>query len=77
MATTVKSDARPAVQAQGQIQYGGGRRWPNLITYLLLALGAALVLVPFAWMISTSLTAQSQLFIYPPQVIPSPVVWQN
>jgi multiple sugar transport system permease protein len=49
----------------------------DLATYLLLGLGAAIVLVPFFWMISTSLTAQSRLFIYPPQLIPDPVVWRN
>src|SRR6266498_640330 len=49
----------------------------DLITYLLLALGAAIVLVPFWWMIKTSLTAESRLFIYPPQLIPDPVVWRN
>lgn len=80
MATNVETTA-PATETQRQIRdtnIPSPRRFPaNLGTYLLLALGAALVLVPFAWMISTSLTAQSQLFIYPPQVIPNPIVWQN
>lgn len=49
----------------------------NIITYILLGLGAAIVLVPFYWMIRTSLTAQTRLFLYPPQVIPDPVVWRN
>jgi multiple sugar transport system permease protein len=49
----------------------------NFITYLLLALGAALVLVPFWWMVKTSLTAQTRLFEFPPQLIPDPVVWRN
>lgn len=49
----------------------------NVITYTLLGLGAAIVLVPFYWMIRTSLTAQSRLFIFPPQLIPDPVVWKN
>jgi multiple sugar transport system permease protein len=80
MATNVTTEARPAVGPQSQAQYGDSerpQRISNLITYGLLALGAALVLVPFAWMISTSLTAQSQLFVYPPQVIPDPIVWKN
>jgi multiple sugar transport system permease protein len=80
MATNVTTEARPAVGPQSQAQYrdsGRPQRISNLITYVLLALGAALVLVPFAWMISTSLTAQSQLFVYPPQVIPDPIVWKN
>jgi len=49
----------------------------NYITYLLLALGAAVVLVPFWWMVKTSLTAQARLFEFPPQLFPDPVVWRN
>lgn len=49
----------------------------NFITYLLLGLGAAIVLVPFWWMVKTSLTAQTRLFEFPPQLFPDPVVWRN
>ncbi len=35
------------------------------------------MLVPFYWMVKTSLTAQTRLFIFPPQLIPDPVVWRN
>ncbi len=49
----------------------------DIISYALLALGAAIVLVPFFWMIRTSLTAGTRLFIYPPPLIPDPVVWRN
>ncbi len=49
----------------------------NIITYALLGLGGAIVLVPFFWMIRTSLTLESRLFIYPPPLIPDPIVWKN
>jgi multiple sugar transport system permease protein len=49
----------------------------DIITYTLLGLGAAIVLVPFFWMVRTSLTAQTRLFIFPPQFFPDPVVWRN
>lgn len=49
----------------------------NFITYLLLGLGAAIVLVPFWWMVKTSLTSQTRLFEFPPQLFPDPVVWRN
>jgi multiple sugar transport system permease protein len=49
----------------------------NFITYVLLALGAAIVLVPFWWMVKTSLTAETRLFRFPPQLFPDPVVWRN
>jgi multiple sugar transport system permease protein len=47
------------------------------ITYFLLALGAAIVLVPFWWMVKTSLTAETRLFEFPSPFFPDPVVWRN
>ena len=49
----------------------------DFITYLLLGLGAAIVLVPFWWMARTSLTAETRLFEFPPPFFPDPVVWRN
>jgi multiple sugar transport system permease protein len=44
----------------------------RIVSYLLIVLGASVVLVPFFWMISTSLKAEADLFDYPPQWIPTP-----
>jgi multiple sugar transport system permease protein len=49
----------------------------RIAVYLLILFGAALVLIPFAWMLSTSLTLTSRLFVYPPDLIPDPVSWEN
>ena len=49
----------------------------DAIAYFLLALGAAVVLVPFWWMVKTSLTAETRLFEFPPQFFPDPAVWRN
>src|SRR5512132_1812417 len=49
----------------------------NYITYLLLGLGAAIVLIPFWWMVKTSLTAQTRLFEFPSPFFPNPVVLRN
>ena len=53
------------------------RTWVDVITYFLLALGAAIVLVPFWWMVKSSLTAETRLFEFPAPFIPNPVVWKN
>src|SRR5689334_2745170 len=53
------------------------RTWVDAITYFLLVLGAAIVLVPFWWMVKTSLTAETRLFEFPSPFIPNPVVWKN
>ena len=49
----------------------------DTITYFLLALGAAIVLVPFWWMVKTSVTAETRLFEFPSPFFPNPVVWRN
>lgn len=48
-----------------------------LLSYSVLIAIAVTTLVPFAWMVSTSLKAQSQVFLIPPQWIPDPVLWSN
>src|SRR5437762_10795356 len=80
MATTVETEARGVMTQEAGRRYGDVRKQrtvADIFGYLLLALGAAVVLVPFGWMIGTSLTARDQLFIYPPRVIPDPIVWKN
>jgi multiple sugar transport system permease protein len=47
------------------------------IVYVLLLMGAALVLIPFAWMISTSLKTPEQLFVSQIRLIPNPVAPEN
>lgn len=49
----------------------------KIAAYTLISIGAAIVLVPFFWMISTSLKAPSRLFVYPPEWIPNPIRWSN
>ena len=45
--------------------------------YLALIAGALVMIFPFAWMVSTSLTTDAQLFVTPPQLIPSPAQPEN
>jgi multiple sugar transport system permease protein len=49
------------------------RRARPLPTYALLVAGAAAMLFPFVWMVSTSLKQDFALFVTPPKLIPSPV----
>lgn len=49
----------------------------HLFVYLVLILGGITMLVPFVWMISTSLKTKSQVFAYPPVWIPDPIMWGN
>ena len=49
----------------------------RLALHFLLMAGSIITLVPFFWMLSTSLKLPGQIFVYPPQWIPHPFVWQN
>jgi multiple sugar transport system permease protein len=53
------------------------KRAKHLGLHLLLIAGSVVMLVPFAWMLSTSLKQPGDVFIYPPQWIPQPVQWEN
>ena len=47
------------------------------VTYALLIVGSILVLIPFYWMVSSSLKEAGMIFKSPPQWIPKPVMWKN
>jgi multiple sugar transport system permease protein len=49
----------------------------NTISYILLITGAIISLIPFIWMISTSLKGRAEVFIYPPNFIPETLRWDN
>ncbi len=49
----------------------------SLLTHAVLLTGAVIMIAPFLWMISSSLKDLTQVFIFPPQWIPRPFVWQN
>ena len=47
-------------------------RWIGRVLTYLLAFGlAAVFLIPFIWMLSTSVKPSSEVFIFPPRWIPS------
>ncbi|WP_308638386.1 carbohydrate ABC transporter permease [Paenibacillus silvisoli] len=52
-------------------------RLSTWFSYALLVLGSIVILVPFAWMISTSLKMKADVYIFPPQWIPNPIQWHN
>ena len=53
------------------------KKLENSLFHLILILGAVVMVMPFAWMLSTSLKNQNEVFSYPPQWIPSTLVWEN
>ncbi len=59
---------------------GGPRRARcrgSVAAYIALVVLALLVLLPFLWMVSTSLQANDALFQTPPQIVPALPLWHN
>jgi multiple sugar transport system permease protein len=54
-----------------------GVPWRRLLGYLALTLVAVVALVPFLWMLSTSLKNVDEVFIYPPKWIPDQLRFDN
>lgn len=47
------------------------------VAYTILSIGGLIMLIPFIWMLSTSLKAAGDVFVFPPKWIPSPILWRN
>ncbi len=47
------------------------------LAYTLCIIGGAILMIPFLWMLSTSLKQSQQIFKYPIIWLPNPIVWRN
>lgn len=54
-----------------------GRPITRAMMFVILALGALVMLAPFAWLVRSALMTDAQIFVNPPQWIPSPIAWEN
>lgn len=52
-------------------------RVQTVVIHGILLAGAVIVLIPFLWMLSTSLKPPTQVSKFPPVWIPHPIVWSN
>ncbi|WP_222851015.1 carbohydrate ABC transporter permease [Phytoactinopolyspora mesophila] len=83
---------RPAVAAKGAERVAGmtppppvhvsvvqrHTRWLGRpLYYATLIAGAAVMIIPFLWMVSTSFKRESDVFTYPPEWIPDPIRPEN
>ena len=52
-------------------------KWGYLIVYLILIIGIAITILPFAWMVLTSLKGQSEAVRVPPVIFPEVLRFEN
>jgi len=75
-----QTTAARAVRAPAGV-LGLGRTTAEIIfrtgVYLMLLAGTVLTIFPYLWMLSASFKDHSELFNYPPQILPSVLRWEN
>jgi len=49
----------------------------TIVVFIILLIGACTMIVPFVWMLSTSLKEATLVYKLPPQWLPNPVDWNN
>ena len=79
MATLNQATIDPAV-ATPKVERHSARRdgqiW-RILTIIVLLIMSFVMLLPFIWLVTSSLKSQTQIFQYPPQFIPDPFRWEN
>jgi ABC-type glycerol-3-phosphate transport system permease component len=78
MTSTTERPRNESVVAQTpRISKRTRQRLQKTAAFIVIAIGAVIIILPLAWMISTSLKQQMNVFVLPPQWIPSPPQWRN
>jgi ABC-type glycerol-3-phosphate transport system permease component len=54
-----------------------GDRVRAVLSYVVLVVGSFSFLVPFLWMVTTSLKNDAQIYAFPVEWIPHPLMWEN
>ncbi len=67
--TTASADVPHTVQAPVN--------WSHVVLHVLLIAGSTVMLLPFFWMVSTSLKYPPEIFTYPPTFFPQIFAWDN
>ena len=68
---------RLATQPHGLTQKQVRDLLRRILVHVVLLPAAFIFLLPFLWMLSTSLKTDAQLYAYPPIWIPNPIKWSN
>lgn len=53
------------------------RSWSRALIWVSLIIGSVIMMMPFLWMISSSLKLETRVFEFPPSLIPNPIRFEN
>lgn len=77
----VQDAGGPAVDKRQSTSWQGSRRNQHRVAqtfaYIVVTAGAIIFMIPFVWMLSSSLKPLDQIFAEPPVWIPNPIQWRN
>jgi multiple sugar transport system permease protein len=72
------SDIATPVATRPQTGWQGAAYWvQRFFLHAIIWLGGVLMVLPFLWMLSTSLKSQGAAMSFPPEWMPNPVRWSN
>lgn len=74
--TTLRSDSAQVKQGE-TLGLSTLNMLHKVLVYGLLLAGSIIFILPFMWMVSTSLKPSNEVFSFPPQFLPSFFVWRN
>lgn len=74
--TTPNTTQQPLLRSVRK-NLSSGESMSRLIIFIILFIGAIIMISPFAFLISSSLKTETQVFQFPIQWIPDPVRWMN
>lgn len=77
MSTAEQATVTLNASAQPHTQAANNEPLWRLLLWLLLISGSLIMLLPFFWLVISSVKPQEQIFIFPPEWIPREVRWQN
>ncbi len=71
MSTDLSVKGGTALRSRARVRRRFQPRWDLVLVYVPLAIGAVGILLPFIWMVATSLKTEGQIFSNPAQLLPS------
>lgn len=77
MSVTAKKSALTADLGHIQLTVVSSRLLTQIPLYLVVLVGAVIFAFPLVWLVGTSLKPESDVFLFPPNLIPHQFIWSN